>query len=431
MTKLRSILGAFCCLAVLVSSTASAQTAEEDSVLKRSRPDFEPIGMELDQLMWMAGLLDEGAARDRSTGLASFLVFPKLDVTTAYESNLFRDRSRQHDRILVVSPELALRSDWERHNLEIVVGADIGRHLRNDTEDYEDVRGAVTGRLDVSEPVSVTAGAHVARRHQTRGTVLLDGRTGAAITYRESGFRLLGEYTGDAFRGLAEFSVNGTTYDSSAGVDNSDLDRVLTRLRVRGSYELVPGTSFFVQPSVNDRAHDRKRDFNGRLQDSNGWEMLAGVTWDVSGVTFAEFGAGYLRQSFDDPAFETVSGPSVSGKLIWNPADLWTLTGEIRRTIQETKQAGFAGVLATHFAARVDFDMRDDTILSLKGAHTIEDYQGGNRTDNRFGVEFEARHFVNRYFFLRFIAGYDKLNSEQVGGGFNNARTALTLGARI
>lgn len=418
-------------LVFLALSPAFAQTAESDTVRNRARPEFAPLGLELDDLAGAVGVLDAKTVHDKSSPLSSFVVFPKLELAGNYESNLFRDNTHQFDKIAVISPGFALRSDWENHALEFAVNADIGRHDRHPTEDYDDVRAILNGRFDLADNVQLNGLAQVGQEHLKRGTLLDDGRTTSAIVYRQSIIGFGGQYTGDRFQVKPQVKVTGEDYLSAAGLSNDDLDRAIVEVKTRVAYEWLPGTALFVEPSFNNRTYRLSRDFNGLLQDSHGYQMLAGVTWDVSGVTFIEFGTGYLRQEFEEPTFGTIEGPALSGRLVWNPLDPITLELRLGRDVQERRGQNQSGVLVTSIKSRVDYEMFYNLILSLTFDYANEADKATPRDDNRFNAGVEARYLVNQNFFAGLLTSYEKLNSNEETFGFRNLVVSLRLGAQL
>ena len=70
-------------------AVVSAQTAEQDSVQNRSRPDFDPIGIELDEFLGLVGLVSAKTIEQKSSPLSSFVVKPSFGVTGIYDSNIF------------------------------------------------------------------------------------------------------------------------------------------------------------------------------------------------------------------------------------------------------------------------------------------------------------------------------------------------------
>ena len=418
-------------LFLLTVIPAAAQTAEQDSVRGRSRPEFAPLGLEVDQLFGALGLMDRKTVEDKSSGLSSFTVYPKAEVAANYESNLFRDTSKESDRILVFSPGFAVRSDWENHSLAFTLDTDIGRHDRHASEDYDDVRAILDGRFDAADNLQLDGLAEIGQEHQKRGTLQDNGRTSAALVFRRSIAGFGARYTSDRLLVRPQFKITGEDYQSTTGQNNDDLDRVVAELSTRVAYEWQPGTAVFVEPSYNNRDYRLQRDFNGFLQNSHGYQMLVGVTWDVSGVTFLEFGTGYLRQEFDDPNLGTIQGPALSGRLVWNPLDSITLDLRLARDVQERRQPEVAGVLVTSVRSRIDYEMLYNLILSLRFDYAEEADQSTPRDDNRFNSGFEARYLVDQNWYAGLVASYEKLNSNLEDVGFSNVLLSLRLGAQL
>lgn len=131
---------------------AFAQTAKEDSVAKRARPDYDPLGIESRDLLARMGI-----ATNPVTG--SFLIFPVFNVGLEYDDNIFRiETDERSDKILRLKPSIKVQSDWDNHSLAFRAGASIGRYQDNGSEDFEDYNFGVSGRLDLSERTSVGGG---------------------------------------------------------------------------------------------------------------------------------------------------------------------------------------------------------------------------------------------------------------------------------
>jgi hypothetical protein len=416
---------------LLTVAPAAAQTAEQDAVRNRDRPEFAPLGLELDQLFGSLGLVDRKTVEDKSSALSSFTFYPKAEVAADYETNLFRDNTRQADRILVLSPGFAVRSDWGNHSLALAVDTDIGRHDRHPSEDYDDVRATLDGRFDAADNFQLNGLVQVGQEHLKRGTLLDNGRTTSAVIYRRSVAGFGARYTSDRILVRPQFKVTGEDYLVSDGQSNDDLDRVIAEVNTRIAYEWLPGTAVFVEPSYNNRDYRLARDFSGFLQNSHGYQMLVGVTWDVSGVTFLEFGTGYLRQEFDDPAFGTVQGPALSGRLVWNPLDSVTFELRVVRDVEERRQQSLAGVLVTSIRSRLDYEMLYNVILSLRLDYADEADQNAPRDDNRFNTGVEARYLVDQHWYAGLAASYEKLNSNVDDAGYSNVLLSLRVGAQL
>ena len=137
--------------AALLAAGAWAQTAKDETVLGRPRPDYSPIGIEIG-------------------GGGLFTLFPKVTFGAIFDDNVYREEHHgKSDFALLVQPELQLTSDWDAHALGLGAVASIVRY-RNETQaDYEDWSGYADGRLDISEDVSASAFGEWARLHEDRG----------------------------------------------------------------------------------------------------------------------------------------------------------------------------------------------------------------------------------------------------------------------
>jgi len=406
-------------------------TAEQDSVRERDRPEFQPLGLELDSLLSEVGLVSRRAAADRRSALASFVVFPRLEFETGYDSNLFRSKQETSDTVFAVSPSVEIKSDWAVHALELAGAAKVGRHRRTASEDYEDFMGRASGRLDMTDDLALIGTVELGQTHQARGGLIDAGDTSSATVIEETKLHL-----GTTYR-LAQLTLSGGInseyfdYQSSATADNDDLDHAEHRATARASWEVDPGTSVFVQPRYNLRRYDRKTDSAGFEQDSHGMDILAGVRWDASGVTFAEFGIGYLRHDFDESRFSAINAPTASAKAIWNFTDLWTLTLDLSRTVSETADVDFSGVLNTRFKSRLDYEFRYNTIVSARFEYGDEDYRGSERSDERFIAGFGVKHLINQNFFAELRLDHERLSSSVDTEDFRVTTASLRLGTYI
>ncbi len=255
-------------------------------------------------------------------------------------------RTRAPTRSSTSSPALSVASDWANHGAHAAVSGDIGRHVVHPSEDYVNFRFDAGGNIDVTDALAVRGDAGYFRQQVARGTPDNQGGTAFPPLVADTvNLRSDARYLADAILLQGKFNRDDIAYSGGDPATAADGDRVETQVAVRTGYEFSPGTTVFIEPSYNTRDYARRVDFSGLRQGSSGYEVRAGLSWDVSGATFAEFGAGYLNQSFDEPSFEAISGYSADGKLIWNPTGLVTVTATLSRRIDETTQIGVSGIL--------------------------------------------------------------------------------------
>jgi len=101
---------------------------------------------------------------DNAGGYAAggFRFYPEVGVTVLYDSNIYgvngsvpTDKAEPRgevedetsDIVRIASPGLAVRSDWERHELTLNAGADLARFKDNNDENYDDFWINTAGRI--------------------------------------------------------------------------------------------------------------------------------------------------------------------------------------------------------------------------------------------------------------------------------------------
>ncbi len=400
-----------------VSGETVAQTALEDSIARRSRPDYDPNGI----VFGPAG---------------SFLLFPRLELDVEHTDNLFKvENGEVSDEILLIKPSVVMRSDWDRHALSLGVSATGALHSDNDAEDWYDYRLDLGGRLDVLDSGKLTGAAAFRRGHEDRGSPD-DAAQDEPTIFHVGVLGLIGEYYVDVVSLRLEFTTERRDFRDSGPVNNDDRDRFEFELRGRAGYEWVPGSTAFIEAALNVREYDEETDDNGFMRSSDGFEVLLGNTLDLSGVTFAELSLGYLRQEFDDAALDAAEGFSFGGKLVWNPTDLITITGRLRREVRETtttqlqggERRGASSVLTSAFKLTADYEFLDNLILDAQAGFDFEDFQGIDREDQLLKLGFGGRYLIGRNLYAGARYAFEDRDSDIAGEGFtvNSFRVFVT-----
>jgi hypothetical protein len=410
-------------------------TAVAESVKGRSRPEYEPNGIQLNDFVNGLGRLTIGQDRallDKSNAfLGSFVLNTTMEGQAGFDSNPFRTQTNtKADQLYVFRPGFTIGSDWNNDSVLLDVGAAIGRYSKNSVLDYQDYHIGISGRLDMFYDDALISGLRFDHLHSEPGTP--DNPSTSVSTLFDTYSYNLG-YRDEGGREFWRTDFQAVYYDylHNGGIENDNLDRVQLSLTTRVGYETTPGTKLFLEPSLNTRRYVRGN-FNGQTdQSSQGGQLLAGFSWDYSGVTFLEFGAGYLSQTFDDPSFSTIQGPTASAKATWNATGLLTFTGGINRTVQETAVVGEYGDLETAYSLTADWEALYNLIIDTGITYTTDDYRGATRQDNLTSWTLGARYLMtqNWYFETRFF--YDERTSNASGAGYTDQRLLFTVGERL
>jgi len=404
-----------CALAALCSislfTAANSQELERpDTVANRDRPEFDPKGLPL----------------------GGFTLFPSVGIALRYDNNIFADDDTEKgDSSTVISPEAQLRSNWSRHRLSVVGGADRARYNNNFSEDYDDYRIRTDGRYDLRDSQIDGAAWHY-RLHEDRTSP--DDERGTELT-KYSVSALTGAYTympgrimlkGDVgYRGL-DYSDTDTT---TGQIDNNDRDRDKTELGLRAGYKVNPDYIVFAEVRFDQIEYDQKFDNDGFERSSDSFEFVGGTQLDLSGRTFGEIYAGYLERNYDDDSFNKADGLTFGAAVTYNVTQLTTLEFSGGRTIDSTTIVGAAGIETTTLGVRGDHELFRNLILSADLEYTNEDFDGIDREDDIWLFEIGGEYKMNRY--LQVNLGYrlrDRDTSPESAGGRTYTAQDVFLG---
>ena len=409
-----------------------AQTAKEDSVANRARPDFEAIGIELDELLGVLGLVGEETIERKSSPLSSFVVKPSFGITGVYESNLFlAENGTVSDRRVEYNPGVTIQSDWGRHSFAVTATGTFGRYTEFDSEDFDDYQVQLSGTLEIHDNKTLAVLAGIAQRHESRAEEDDPGQGVAPVVSFNNFTDITFEYQADALLARFSFEFEHQDYRDSGPVDNDPRDISLIDMTLRLAYEFTPGTQIFVEPSADFRVFDQKRDPQGNLQDNEIFGVLVGVTWDLTGVTFAEFGAGVSHQQFANPLFQSQTNLDFSGKLIWNATDLMTITSDLGRSTVESTTPGESGILTTTWSNGIDYEFLDNIILSAGIVLVETENQESRREDSDRNLRAGVEYLINENWSARLNLGHSHRSSTLDGESYDAFTADFGLVAKL
>jgi hypothetical protein len=350
-------------------------------VTARPRPDYDPLGI-------------------RAGG---FLIYPSTSVSGSYNDNILAtDDDEEDDFIFVMSPQIAVRSNFPRHSLNFAVQSDVGRYVDHTDEDFWDFGGAVAGRLDITRNNRLTASASAGREHEARDD---PEDPGADVTEEPVEYYV---YTGSlGFEqdfNRVNFGLLGTfdrnDYDEQGEDSDEDVrDRNVYGARLRTGYFLSPRINAFLQGSYEREQRDAS---NKSGRDNDVYSAAVGTAVDFTALFFGEAFVGWSLQEFDESDFDSQNGLNYGINLTWNPTQLTSFRLDGTSGF-EPSQVG-ASNLESRIGLRVDHELLRNVLIGGEVAYTRDDFQEADRTDNRFDVGPDITYLINRHFSVG--AGY-------------------------
>ena len=354
-----------------------------ETVTTRQRPEVIPLGMRV----------------------GTFLLYPKISVTETYDDNIFRvEEDKDHDLITTIGPEFDLRSDWNNHAFNLRGDARIDRFARSEKENVEDYNVDADGRYDVTRNIFLFGFLGYSQLSEDRGSP--DDVGGVEPTeynvYRGS-VRYFHRLNRVSFRldaGARKFDFDDVATGPAPSINNDDRDRLVSSVTLRAAYEIVPEYEAFVRGTVNNRAYSTQVDDTGVSRDSQGYEIVAGVAIDLTGITFGDVFVGFREQRYDDDNLSTIEGITGGANITWNVTPLTTFQAGIVRRVEETTAfvGGLvsSGFFATRYSLSADHELLRNLLLNANVALTENDYKGIDREDRIYAVGVSARYLLNR-----------------------------------
>jgi hypothetical protein len=366
-----------------------------------------------------------------------FVLKPAIDVSGGYDTNPARANGGKGSSLVIVSPELLVRSDWSRHELRADLrGSYIGYpgYDQQPKLDRPNVDARVFGRVDVT--------------HETR----LDGEGRLLVGTDNPGspniqaglaklpiFTTVGSTAGVTQRfSRWEVALKGTLdrvdYRDSPLTDGSiasNADRNFNQYggQLRASYELLPGVKPFAEVAADTRIRDLEFDHFGVQRSSRGQSARVGTTFEPTRLVTGEIAVGYLTRSYKDPTLPDLTGLLVDGSLIWSASALTTATLTARTTADESTTPGTAGVFRRDVGMQVDHAFRRWLIGTAKLGYGLDLYEGSPREDNRYSASLAVTYKLTRTVQIKGEFRQDWLQSNQPATDYN--ASTMLLGMRL
>ncbi len=380
----------------------------------RARPDYDAVGLR-------AG---------------SFFIYPSFEFTPTWDTNIFSSTTnRKSDLVMILSPEIAVRSNWRRHELNFGARADLGRYRDFKSEEYEDASIVANGRLDIRRFEFAFAGIRWAQRHEDRGSPddvngirptkfwAHEGLVGYQRRFNRLTARVQAFYRYLDFR---DVRVLG-----GGIINNDDRDRHEFTATARASYRISPKLQIFGEGKFYYVNYVSRLDDALLNRDNKGFGVNGGVVIELGNKLFGEVFGGFRRQSYSDAMLATVSGVNGGLRLTWNPTGLTTVKGTVTRTIEQTTLVGASGYFSTQVRLSVDHELRRNIIISGFGSFQQDDYRGINRDDKWLRAGLQGKFLLNRYFSSTLGYEFSKRQSNISNQSFTRHLVILSIRGQL
>ncbi len=378
------------------AAVEAAVTAEVEGF---ARVDAQSVAPPVTGSVPAAGLGAPGALE--GVRLGSFTLYPTLETAVFYDSNVFATRrDPRADGATVVSPGLALESDWTRHSFNLSGGLDWTNYWQYTSENTLDWNVAAEGRIDATDTTQIYLGALASRDHEDRGTpdstlfgenpvVYYDYRAYGGVSQRVDDWVV-------RVGGAVERLVYEDSTTIFGPINNSDRDRTRTTAGGLVRYDANPYVQPFVEALGDFRHYEQTQDDFGYRRSSDGFRAGVGTRYRLDATLTGEIFAGWMQQKFDDPSLQEISTPAFNFSLRWRPQTGTLLAVYADRSIEDTTTPGASGYVYTVVGARFEQTIVPRLTGILRASWGQSDFVGVARTDDYIDASAGVRYRVTQ-----------------------------------
>lgn len=402
--------------ALAVADSYQAQPRQAVVNVERTPEDFAPVGVRL----------------------GAFNLLPETNLREVFTDNVYRTQNNtKSDLITTVSPQLQLKSDWARHEVNLLASADIYKYASHTSENREDLNLAGDFRVDVMKDINFYGGAAYRQLHEERGSPNdpAGSLTPPKFNVQSTNLGYFQQFNQLNVRldGRADQYTYADVSTSTGTVRQVDRNRLDTVGSVRFGYDTLTGWEPFVRFSYINSDYRTSRDRNGFLKDSNGYEAVGGTAFNLSGIWAGEAFVGYVHREFEDSRFKTVEDPTFGLALVANVTPLTAVNAVVNRTISDTTVNGASSSTNTYYGLSADHELQRNLVIGAGANLLHSDFEGTNRQDDVTTLGTRAKYYFARYFSVGPEINYVTRDAQNSGGAddYDNWIFLIRLTGRI
>ncbi|MDC1295511.1 outer membrane beta-barrel protein [Myxococcota bacterium] len=412
-----SLTAAFLASPLMAVSVAGAQEMNLPSgVTERVAPESDALG----------------------TKLGGFTAYPKLGVSTGYNSNLYAaDNDEKSSGVFMIDPSLAFDSNWSRNKLSF--GGFLSQALHNDRSQEDNTNWGVggSGQLDVLEDSNIKGSLGYERLTERRGGINANLAIPDPIQYELFQWGLLGNHRINKLTLSAAVDFDSFDYSPTSGQIQDYRNRDLWVFTGQGGYEFSPGYSGFVRGVFNDRSFENRSVTTGAApgvglqQDSQGYEITAGISSEITNLISGEAYIGYLDQDYQAGGFDDVSGVSFGLDLVWEATQMTTVRLTASRDVADATVPGTGGIFYSVGGFGVDHELMPSVFLKGDFSYYNANYEGSSddREDDGYRASVGADYRFSRILHLDLLYTFDERDSNVDGQDYTGHQ--VTFGVRL
>jgi hypothetical protein len=352
------------------------------TVLSRSRPAFDPLGIR-------AG---------------AFMLWPQLEEAAGYDDNVLAGTQHRGSWTVQTRPSLLINSDWSQGVFGAYVSASDTRYPELPDQGRTDATGSIGGTIDIGQDKLTLAAAHV-QQHEDRSqldAVPSDRPITVQIDDARASYALSsGRWTMTPSLEASRWQYGNTTIQGvPASQAYRDRDVVQGGTTVRYDWEPLRSLLFVVR--ATDQRYTNQPSGQAS-ENSTGYQALAGFDYDDNAVWRYRVLLGGETRQF--ASYRPHTDFIAEMEATWSPSGMTTVHGTLSRSIEDAAQEGVTGFTYTVARLTIDHEYLRNVLLSASAGLQRADFLQGGGTQNGYSAGVGTTWLVNHQ--MRLSATYD------------------------
>jgi hypothetical protein len=308
-----------------------------------------------------------GTPRDESNELGitlgAFNLVPRIELDLGYDSNVFAQSQQLApvaSPVALVRPSLTLQSDWLNHSLRVLASGGFGYYASAPTQNYQNYRIQVDGRIDIRHDFYMTGLVGFIRNTEALGTPNVTFAQAPTVVYQVPVKVGLYQKFNHFFYELSVSATRYWYYDystiSAQGLPGTSRNRTDYEETLRLGYEFVDGVSVWIAPGLLQSVYAERINAANQQRDSNSWQFMVGTTIKTSAKTSLEGSVGTIKQTY--LADGTSTNAFVFGLTgTWQVFDPLILRPAIARSINQSALSTYQNYVSTTYGVDFVYDV--------------------------------------------------------------------------
>lgn len=374
-----------------------------------------------------------GVAKPDGIRAGAFRVMPSLGALVVFDDNIFASNlDRRADMRTELTPELRIKSELPRHEIDLSLGGKIVTFLENTDQNYENVHASARAALHFDHAHTLSAEVLSAIEHEERQDItasrfaagpveIFHNRASVGIT------RDVGRLYGTLSAGAESWSYSDVRATDGSTIDESVRDLSVVNGTAKIGYRFSPGYEFVTKLRVS-------RQYNPGdgvvSRDGWGYEALAGLAFEQGRLLRWHLLGGYGIRQYDQPGLDEVNSTLVEARVTWLASRNLTFHATARRAIVDELAADNNGNrVESLLSARLEYLLWHNLVLNAGVSLGEDRFSASNRIDHKLIAGASLDFHMSKNWLFTIGYQHEVRNSSDVA--YDTSRNRFTVGAKL